>query len=403
MEYNLSVIMSETLNMCRTLLIPALFLAFSVTCFAQQARLEVTGVKTSVHGVPNATAEVLTTVNRGEIYHVLSVSKGWYLIQTPKYVGWIEAPQVRYLGRENEPYGTGPGLGRGSGANGQFDRYGSPPPEPDLTQYSSSVSWTEYRIPDQKLSFTFPKLPVIRNEGDSCSEIEGRTYHAYAGGVVYEFAWYAKSQASIPDWCDTKTKFSKAAFTKRLGELKEEAWKYEEFDTTVNGVRAKVLRATSTPGVQKLRWLIWDRDHWLEIGVTYRPYTEVDVWRLLAGLKRNSSAGKDLGIGADATLGDPAVDVKADGPGTAGMAVVIKPRPGYTDAARQANIQGTVILRLTFLENGGIGAVTEVKGLPYGLTEQAIKAARRIAFLPKTDEGKTISVARQIEYTFSIY
>jgi hypothetical protein len=44
-----------------------------------------------------------------------------------------------------------------------------------------------------------------------------------------------------------------------------------------------------------------------------------------------------------------------------------------------------------------------VKALSHGLTEQAIAAAKKIAFLPATADGKPYNVAKQIEYTFSIY
>ncbi|HTH52197.1 MAG TPA: TonB family protein [Pyrinomonadaceae bacterium] len=88
---------------------------------------------------------------------------------------------------------------------------------------------------------------------------------------------------------------------------------------------------------------------------------------------------------------------------TAGIKILSKPRPGYTDAARQNNIQGTVILRVTFLASGGIGGVSAVKGLPNGLTEQAIAAAKRISFQPATVNGVPQTVTKQIEYSFSIY
>jgi TonB family protein len=88
---------------------------------------------------------------------------------------------------------------------------------------------------------------------------------------------------------------------------------------------------------------------------------------------------------------------------TQGLKILSKPRPGYTDSARQANIQGTVILRVTFLASGAIGSISPVKGLPSGLTEQAIAAAKRISFEPAKRNGIGQSVTRQIEYTFSIY
>ncbi|MBX7054403.1 MAG: TonB family protein [Pyrinomonadaceae bacterium] len=88
---------------------------------------------------------------------------------------------------------------------------------------------------------------------------------------------------------------------------------------------------------------------------------------------------------------------------TAPMKILAKPKPSYTDAARQNQVQGTVILRVTFLASGAIGSISPVKGLPNGLTEQAIAAARSIRFEPAKSNGVGQTVTKQVEYTFSIY
>src|SRR5437016_3919174 len=68
-------------------------------------------------------------------------------------------------------------------------------------QYAAPVAWTEYQIRSQHLTITLPKLPVVREMSDPCSESKGAVYDAYAGGVVYEFEWHAKSREPIPSWC----------------------------------------------------------------------------------------------------------------------------------------------------------------------------------------------------------
>lgn len=88
---------------------------------------------------------------------------------------------------------------------------------------------------------------------------------------------------------------------------------------------------------------------------------------------------------------------------TTGLKILSKPRPGFTDAARQNGTQGEVVLRVTFMANGSIGNVSAVRGLPDGLTEQAIQAARRITFEPAVVNGRPQSVTKQIEYSFYIY
>jgi TonB family protein len=85
------------------------------------------------------------------------------------------------------------------------------------------------------------------------------------------------------------------------------------------------------------------------------------------------------------------------------MKIVSKPRANYTDTARQNQVQGTVTLRVTFLANGQIGSISPVSGLPYGLTEQAIAAARSIRFEPQMVNGNPVAVTKQVQYSFTIY
>lgn len=80
-----------------------------------------------------------------------------------------------------------------------------------------------------------------------------------------------------------------------------------------------------------------------------------------------------------------------------------QPKPSYTDAARQNNVQGTVRLRAVLSANGSVGSVSAITGLPNGLTEQAIAAAKRIKFTPAMKDGRQVSVAITLEYHFSVY
>jgi TonB family protein len=88
---------------------------------------------------------------------------------------------------------------------------------------------------------------------------------------------------------------------------------------------------------------------------------------------------------------------------TESIKIISKPQPRYTDAARQNQVQGTVTVKVTFNANGSIGSIAPVSGLPYGLTEQAIAAARSIKFEPAKRNGVPYSVAKTIAYTFTIY
>jgi TonB family protein len=86
-----------------------------------------------------------------------------------------------------------------------------------------------------------------------------------------------------------------------------------------------------------------------------------------------------------------------------GVQILSKPRANYTDAARQAQVQGKVVLRVTFSANGSIGGIAVISGLGNGLTEQAIAAARGIKFEPAKRGGVAYSVTKPVEYSFTIY
>jgi TonB family protein len=58
---------------------------------------------------------------------------------------------------------------------------------------------------------------------------------------------------------------------------------------------------------------------------------------------------------------------------------------------------------MTFSKDGSIGDIKVIQGLGYGLTEQAIAAAKQIVFQPKQINGVPVSVTKTVEYNFNIY
>ncbi len=66
-------------------------------------------------------------------------------------------------------------------------------------------------------------------------------------------------------------------------------------------------------------------------------------------------------------------------------------------------VRGSVLLKVEFREDSTIGKVVAVRGLPHGLTEQAISAARKIEFIPAIKGGVAVTKIKTLEYSFSIY
>jgi TonB family protein len=85
------------------------------------------------------------------------------------------------------------------------------------------------------------------------------------------------------------------------------------------------------------------------------------------------------------------------------MIVLRTVRAEYTEAARRRAVQGTVVFRLSLSADGKITSIKVVRGLSEGLTEQAVKAARRFLFLPEVKDGVGVAVNKTMEFGFNVY
>lgn len=126
------------------------------------------------------------------------------------------------------------------------------------------------------------------------------------------------------------------------------------------------------------------------------------------GTGRGQGSGTGTGTGTGSGSGNsneettyipPPTNTKATTP----LKIISKPRAESTEESRKNQVQGTVTLRVTFLADGTIGTISPVRGLPDGLTAQAIEAAKKIRFEPATKDGKPITVVKLVEYSFTLY
>lgn len=83
--------------------------------------------------------------------------------------------------------------------------------------------------------------------------------------------------------------------------------------------------------------------------------------------------------------------------------VTSKPRPPYTDAARDNMVTGKVPVVVEFRGDGKIGFVYPLEQLAGGLTENCLSVAKRIKFHPAQKNGKPVTTLRIVEYSFDIY
>ena len=273
---------------------------------------------------------------------------------------------------------------------------------------SAPAVWERYNVGDQQVSFLFPKLPIVVSSLISCSEVEEvekRSYYAYTENVVYEATLVSKRKSRIPTGCTGKVRFSSKLLTDRLNAIGMEK---AASQPTVEQKEGRPVYNFVEETISRRIFDDLKNNRWVELAVHVRNDSRPNE-EFLSSLQLESDAGKVIGEGAQRTLGDP--DPKL-GPSTGSgsdvlvtdaIRIIGKPRAVYTDAARTANEQGTVRLKLTLLANGTVGTVTPVTTLKYGLTEQAIAAAKKVVFLPKRINGTPVSVVLTFDYGFNIY
>jgi TonB family protein len=106
--------------------------------------------------------------------------------------------------------------------------------------------------------------------------------------------------------------------------------------------------------------------------------------------------GSGVGIGAGGGIIEPMTS-------TLCPTITYREKPKYTETAMNNGVEGTVVLLVVFQMNGSITDIKVIRGLPDGLTEKAIEAAKKIRFTPAMKDGAPVSVRGALEFTFNLY
>lgn len=99
----------------------------------------------------------------------------------------------------------------------------------------------------------------------------------------------------------------------------------------------------------------------------------------------------------------PAPDTVIAGNELAPPRAIFAPQPVYPKAAVRARIQGAVVLDLLIDRTGAVVDVTVIAGLPLGMTDAAVDAARRWRFEPSTFRGRPVNVIDRLTVTFRLH
>jgi len=88
--------------------------------------------------------------------------------------------------------------------------------------------------------------------------------------------------------------------------------------------------------------------------------------------------------------------------GVTGPTVMVEVKPSYTQAARDAGIQGIVTVESVIQPDGSVGDLRVTKPLDPGLDVEAVNALRKWKFSPATKGGKPVPVQVFVELTFTL-
>jgi len=262
---------------------------------------------------------------------------------------------------------------------------------------SESPTWKLYTIGGEDFSVALPLLPARHTNYEYVDELQKsrRVYSmgAYADGVVYAIYVYENPNRQSLD-----------EFIKARGVAKSTATELK-----VNGFPGK---QSST--VDSSSQFFATKDRLYQFTAVGAPLDDARMTTFFSSvLLHKKKDSVEVGDGAGSSYQPPEEAQPSDADGTRKILtgkevdkkirLAMKPEPGYTEDARHNQVTGTVVLKCVFASNGSVTNIRTISGLPYGLTEQSIAAARKIKFIPATKDGKFVSMWMQLEYNFNLY
>jgi periplasmic protein TonB len=112
-----------------------------------------------------------------------------------------------------------------------------------------------------------------------------------------------------------------------------------------------------------------------------------------------SGRGPGFGPGSGGNMGGGAYRI---GGGVSPPSVILKVEPEYSEEARKAKFQGTVILFVVVDEKGNPRELKVIRPLGLGLDQKAIEAVEKWKFKPGMKDGKPVAVQATIEVNFRL-
>lgn len=278
-------------------------------------------------------------------------------------------------------------------------------PTPFLDSLQAGVAaWQKYKVDDEDFSVLLPAMPAMKTSTfclgwrfpDCIQSRRARVIAAYAEGVVYGVYSFQRQRITMNDVMGRfRKRYDGAAQEKvKIGAVSGNSFRFENDDRT--GIIQFFATSDNFYVFEAVGSKLKDPQPLMA-----KFFSSITFESDPVGIEIKDGPGAEqISNPSGSSASDEILTIKQT---TVRPFVLTKPEPSYTDAARKAEVVGTVVLRAVFSSSGGVESLTVVRGLPHGLTERAIEAARGLRFIPGIKDGRFVSTSMQLEYNFNLY
>ena len=263
--------------------------------------------------------------------------------------------------------------------------------------------WKRYKVKGEAFSVTFPTLPAMATSEEFVDRLNKfrrqRLLGAYADGLVYTASCYGNpgSKELLEDFIEQEI-FSHSTFDK-----------VSEKDLKRNGFSGKQYFAPDeVPGTVQIfstgntiyRFQVFGAP--ADDPRVQQYFSSIVLGKSGSGIEVSDGFGVPYESESKAQTEENNAKPFLGKEVTRKAVVIMKPEPMYTEGARQNKVTGVIVLKVVFSSDGSVVNIRTIAALPYGLTDQAVEAARKIKFVPAVKEGKFVSMFMQLAYEFSL-
>jgi TonB family protein len=260
------------------------------------------------------------------------------------------------------------------------------------------ATWKRYTIGREEFSVMLPVHPAMASRKPLVmrlsKELQIRTLGAYAGGLAFTILSIENSspRESLDDYLEQEI------FT-------HSGWdRSSEKELTVNGFKGKQYIAPNiVPGTMQI---FATRNHIYRFHAFGATIDDARVKQFFSSIilgPQNQGIEVKEGNGVSINTNHDNANAFSIKEVDRRPFIAFKPEPAYTDEARQNGVTGSVLLKAIFTADGAVTNIKVASGMPYGLEENAIDAAKKIRFIPAVKDGKFVSTWMQLEYNFNLY